>query len=411
MITYEEALDEILEHTAPTGQKRVRLEHILGYVLAEPVVARFELPHFDNSAVDGFGVKLADVAGACESNPASLKLTHSFPAGHADDAQIEPGCAVKILTGAMVPSSCEAVVMREFCQEKGDSVLVKRAASPGENIRRRGEEFSKGQEVLARGVRITPPVVGLLASFGYASYPVHEKPRVGLVVTGNELVKPGTALSPGQIYNANAYSLQAALLSLGIEEFSSYHALDTRKSTRQNLLLAIDQSNLVITSGGVSVGDHDYVKEVLEDIGVKTVFWRVAIKPGKPVYFGVLEQPRKKPPKLIFGLPGNPVSVLVTFQQFVRPALLRMMGMTDVHPKMLNALSSGTMRKKAGRLDFVRGRLESDGDARLIAHPTRGQDSHMLSGLSQAECLMHFPLEAERLDEKEEIPVQLLDWS
>jgi molybdopterin molybdotransferase len=411
VITYQEALRKILEQVAPLPQTRLKLDSLLGSFLSQPVIAKFALPRFDNSAVDGFGLLCSDLEGASAAKPAQLQLIGEVKAGSPDEFKLSTGTALKILTGARVPSSVEAVVMKEYCEEHYGFVHVSRSASPGDNIRRVGAEFKAGDQVLPAGVRVNPPVIGLLANFGYSSFTAHTKPRVAIVTTGDELIQPGHQLAQGQIYDSNSYALQAALASLGIDEWFIHHARDTKKSTKQAFNFAMEQADVIISSGGVSVGDHDYVKLTLEEMGVQTEFWRIAVKPGKPVYFGTLEQPRRKQKKLIFGLPGNPVSVLVTFNEFVKPALMKLMGNSDDQPKHLSAILTKSLRKQAGRLDLVRGVLNVNEKGQMIVHPTLGQESHMLSGLALADCLIHFNSELELLSEGSNVPVEILNWN
>jgi len=410
MLPYEKALETILENTIPLGQKRVRLESLLGHALAQPLTAKFSLPRFDNSAVDGYGVKLSDLTTATPDNPTKLQLVGEIKAGDPGNIELATATAVRILTGAMVPPSVDAVIMQENCEEHYGYLHIGKAPAKGENIRRVGEEFHTGQEVLPAGFKITPPVVGLLASFGYSSFMVYGKPKVGLVITGDELVKPGHQLAQGQIYDSNSYALQAALTAMGIEEWFCYYARDTRKSTKQAFSYAVSQADVIVSAGGVSVGEHDYVKEVLENLGVKTVFWRIAMKPGKPVYFGTLDLPKKKGRKLIIGLPGNPVSALVTFHQLVKPALYKMMGYRDTSTKLMNAMLTTPLSKRPGRLDFVRAMCSSSDHGHLKVEPAVGQDSHMLSGLARANCLLRFGQDLDSLAEGARVPIDLIDW-
>jgi molybdopterin molybdotransferase len=410
MISYDEALNTILQHTQPLGRQRIRLENLLGAFLARPVVARYDMPLFDNAAVDGFGVQLADVQQASEGSPAKLGLAGVVQAGDAPNLQLQSGQTVKVLTGASVPAGVEAVIMREFCEEQNGYVYLKLPARQGENIRRRGEEFRKGHEVLPAGMLVTPPVIGLLASFGYTSYWVHHKPRVALVSTGNELVRPGKPLGKGQIYDSNSYAMAASLRNLGIEWCQVYSVRDEARSTRQVLARALKEADVVIPLGGVSVGDYDLVKEVLTNLGVEQIFWKIAMKPGKPVYFGRFQSSKSARPKLVFGLPGNPVSALVTYHQLVKPALLKMMGAQAPAPLQLQAVLAKSLKKKPARMEFVRGFLAQE-SGQLVVYPTIGQDSHMLWGLSKANCLIPFPTEAQVLAKDEAVPVELLGWS
>lgn len=412
MLSYSEALTAILDNTRSLPMETLPLDRLLGRYLAKPLAAKFDLPMFDNSAVDGYGVRLEDVKGASKENPVKLKLTGTISAGERGERLLLAGTALKIMTGAIVPGSAEAVIMREFCDEQNGIVTVAGTVKAGENIRRKGEELIEGTKVLDVGTFVTPPVLGLIATLGYPQTAVHQKPKVSIVATGDELVQPGKPLLPGQIYDSNSYAMAAAVHALGLETCGPFHARDDIEATRKNLSGALDAADVVVSAGGVSVGDFDYVKDIFEQLGVTTVFWRIAVKPGKPVYFGVMDTDDGRQ-KLVFGLPGNPVSALVTFHQLVRPALLKMLGAT--HSSALSAQSglkatlSKPLKKKPGRLDFVRGVLNASG-ARLTTTPTTGQESHMLSGLSKANCLIHFAADDAEKEEGDVLPVDWLSW-
>lgn len=410
MISFADARSQILASVLQLGRQEVRLTKLLGSYLAQPVIATGDLPGFDNSAVDGFGVLASDVSPASDGSPVKLRVSGVIQAGDPGNERLVSGTALKILTGAPVPPTADSVVMKEFCEEKNGFVLVKQPIRIGENIRRRGGEYKKGQEVLPKGVRVTPPVIGLLATLGFSSFPVYMKPRLAVVGTGNELVKPGRPLQQGQIYDSNSYALVAAAQDAGVDVCRSFLARDDADSTRNAVTQALRESDVLITAGGVSVGDYDIVKDVLEECGVSGLFWRIAIKPGKPVYFGTLDSKSGSKRKLVFGLPGNPVSALVTFHQLVRPALLKMMGAGSADRFTLTATLKKRIAKKAGRLEFVRGILAIE-SGQLVVQPAAGQDSHMLGGLSQADCLIYFPLEQELLPEGESVQVELLSWS
>ncbi|MBK9141049.1 MAG: molybdopterin molybdotransferase MoeA [Candidatus Melainabacteria bacterium] len=414
LTTYSEAVEIVIRQAGAARRESRReilpLANLLHRFTAEPILAGFDLPRFDNSAVDGYGVLIEDLANASESSPVRLSLTGSIQAGDSPGLAIRSGQTVKILTGAPVPPSVEAVVMREFTSESKGTVEFFTGAGVGDNIRRQGEEFKEGDQVLPAGQRIDPPVLGLIASFGHAVFPVAEAPRIAIVSTGDELVQPGTApLAGGQIYDSNSHALRAAILALGLPEPRLYHAGDSLEETAEAFESALRDSDLVISAGGVSVGDRDFVKATLEDkLGVRTIFWRVAVKPGKPVYFGCREKDRNM--KLVFGLPGNPVSVLLTFHLFVKPALLTLQGGAN-KARILTARLAEQVRKKPGRLDFVRGKMTSSPEGTLQAIPTRGQDSHMLSGLAAAECLLHCRQEDTLLAEGDLIDIEILDWT
>lgn len=409
MITYAEALD-IIQQQTPLLETEVRpLEDLLGLALSEPIRAPHDMPLFDNSAVDGFGVRCADVVEASEQQSVTLQNIGTIQAGDAGEALLGKGQAIKILTGAPIPVGVEAVMMQEFTQSENGKVAVQKSLKPGDNIRFRGEEFKQGDEVLPENIQVTPPVVGLLASLGLTSARVYRRPKVAVVVTGNELVPPGQSLAPGQIYESNSYSLIAALKALGCEPMTVYCVGDSLEEARVTLLEALEQADVLITSGGVSVGEFDWVKEAAQSLGVEKHFWKVAIKPGKPVFFG--SQANSQTKKLIFGLPGNPVAVMLTFYLLVKPALLQMQGLQVQSPTAtLEARLLSDLRKRPERLDFIRGQLGRDENG-LTVMPTTGQGSHMLSGLVQADCLLPFALEASELASGRQVEVLPLSWS
>jgi molybdopterin molybdotransferase len=407
MITFAEARDHILDQVRPLDVVTAKLTEMHGHYLAQALVTPFDLPLFDNSAVDGFGVLAKDIVEASPQTAVRLNLAGTIAAGEPSEQKLASGSTLKILTGAPVPSSVEAVVMREFCEELDGEVFFHQMATAGENIRRRGGEFLRGQEVLAKGSLVTPPVIGLLAALGHESFAVHRQPQISIVATGNELIEPGEQLSPGKIYQSNSYALTAALKSFGIEKSKTHRCEDDLKETKRRLASAAKSSDVIISTGGVSVGDFDYVKTAAEELGFETVLWRIALKPGKPVCFGKLEHKQKT--TFLFGLPGNPVSSLVTLTQLVKPALLKMLGAQSYKQPLFKAALSKTIKKKAGRLEFLRGTV-SQGKDGLLVEPTLGQDSHMLSGLAKANCLIYFPLEEEVLEAGHQVEIEFLHW-
>jgi molybdopterin molybdotransferase len=443
MLTYEQALKAILDNCQPLASETISLGNSLRRVLAAPIKANFDLPQFNNSAVDGFGVLVEDLVKASPENPKSLVVIGEMTAGADPSAniantRINPGQCIRILTGAPVPGTVEAVVMKEVCKEKREgkvdgppeAIDVCASARIGENIRLQGEEIEAGATVLQPGTVVTPPVLGLIATLGITEFSVHRSPRVAVIATGDELIEPGQPLAEGQIYNSNTYALVAALNALGVTEVKRFHAKDNREETTRVLQEALAFADIVISAGGVSVGEYDFIKDVCEEQGVETIFWRIAIKPGQPVYFGVNR--KSKAGQLVFGLPGNPVSALVTFNLFVKPVIARLQGAVNTK-RLFQAKAARNLKKKAGRLDFVRGQLslvnsgesnygqtngskspnESRGTKQAIditVMPTLGQESHMLTGLAKADCLMHFAQEQEFLPEGEYLPVELLNW-
>lgn len=409
MIPFNEALALILDQVAPFNKISVGLEGLSGYVLAESVTATMMTPRFDNAALDGFGLRAAEVAEAAREAPVRLRLCGTLRAGKdGGQTQLPTGCAVKIFTGAPIPDGVDAVVMKEDCQERDGDVLVAKAVRPNENIRRAGEEFQPGQVVLPAGVRVTPPVIGLLATFGYTAIPVYRKPEVALVVTGDELVPPGQPLHPGQIYDANSYAVAAALEGLHIPVRGVYHAEDEREILTGRLREALESADVVITVGGVSVGEFDFVRVACADLGFTTHIWKVAMKPGKPSYFATRGTGVER--KYVFGLPGNPVSALLTFRLIVRPALAKMLGAPAANDLQLPAMLTTVLKKKAGRKEFIRG-VACSNDGRLEVTPTVGQESHMLGGLALANCLIHFPADESSLAPGTTVTIELLDWT
>jgi molybdopterin molybdotransferase len=414
MISYEEALARIYSCCYPMTKKRLGLEKVNGYVLASDTAARVDYPPFDQSAVDGFGINLTGIDNAVHRQKDSFAVVRTVFAGDVPGAPVEIGQAVKIMTGASVPEGVDTVVMKEFCQEDAGGVIVKKALEPGANIRKRAEEFCAGGRVLTEGTRITPPVVGLLATLGHVSLEVFDKPVVSVVLTGNELVAPGTELGEGQIYDSNSYMLTAALSGMGIDQYRVSRVRDNREDIKQSLATAMDESDVLLTVGGISVGDRDVIRDVLSELGVEKQFWKVAIKPGKPIYFGryandAFQGFTGSNSSLVFGLPGNPVAALLGFNQFVRPALQRMMGEKNDSSFTVPARLTVEMRKKPEREQWVRGLLNVVG-GQLIVSPTQGQQSHMLGGLAQANCLIILPAGQSVFQEGDDVLVKHLKW-
>jgi molybdopterin molybdotransferase len=411
MLPFSEALKKIMEQCHALPVTTLPLNKLNGSVTAEAIKTILPLPRFDNSAVDGYGVKFADLNTATEETPVKLKIVGEIAAGQSADFELDQtGTALRIFTGARVPESVEAVVMREYCHENDGYVHIDCEVQKGANIRIRGAEFAQGAEVIKARTRITPPVVGLLATLGHANFAVHAKPKVSLVITGDELISPGLPLADSQIYDSNSFALEAALTDLGISECKKFYARDNREQTREAFRLAFLASDVVLSSGGVSVGDKDYVKEILEELSVETIFWRIAMKPGKPVFFGTYKKSGNHSRGLVFGLPGNPVSVLVTYHQLVKPALLSLMGLKEKTNQNQTMVLKGVLKKKAGRLDFIRAKIQVNSDGVSAAIPSSKQDSHMMTGLTGADCLIHFDIDAEELHDGQKITSTPINW-
>ena len=405
MIDYTRALALVVSRSKAMPVESVPITRAPGRVLAGDVVAAFPVPPFNSSAADGYGVRARDLAGASEAHPVTLRLDAAVQAGDPAPARLKPLRAIRIFTGAPLPPGVDAIVMQERVQTAAGSVTFFSPVHAGDSVRRRGAEFRKGRTVLTRGTLLTPPAIGLLATLGCRRVPVHCKPCVAIVVTGNELRSPGKALPGGAIYDSNSPALAAALEALGLTPVLTLRVRDSAPKIRNAFMRALGAADVVISAGGVSVGDHDLVRDVCRSIGIRRVFWRVAIKPGKPTFFGT------KGKKLFFGVPGNPVSALLSFHLLVRPALLAMMGAASARALPLTARMEARVTKKAGRAEFVRAALHADGHGELFVRPVGGQDSHMLGGLAAADCLVHFPERATELKAGERVAVTLLRWS
>ena len=376
MIPVGEALARVLEATPVLGAERTAILAALGRVAAADVVSRRTVPAAPYSAMDGYAVRHGDVSAA----PAHLRIVAVEPAGTVVTTAVERGTAVKLFTGSVIPPGADAVVRIEDCEEDGDRLLVRAPVPLGANIRAAGEDVEPGQVVLARGTVVGPADVGVLASVGRSSVLVHQRPRVAILSTGSELVEVDDVPGPGQVVNSNAYGLAAAVREAGGEPVVLPIAPDRLDEIRASVAQAA-RADVVVSTGGVSVGDLDFVKDALEAASFERLFWRVAQKPGKPLLFGRLAE------RPFFGLPGNPVSALVCFALYVRPALRRLQGHRRVHLPVVRARLAAPVRKTRGLTEFVRVSL-SDGPDGAIATAARSQSSGALSALGGGAGLL-----------------------
>ena len=376
MIPVGEALARVLEATPVLGAERTAILAALGRVAAADVVSRRTVPAAPYSAMDGYAVRHGDVSAA----PAQLRIVAVEPAGTVVTTAVERGKAVKLFTGSVIPPGADAVVRIEDCEEDGDRLLVRAPVPLGANIRAAGEDVEPGQVVLARGTVVGPADVGVLASVGCSSVLVHQRPRVAILSTGSELVEVDDVPGPGQVVNSNAYGLAAAVREAGGEPVVLPIAPDRLDEIRASVAQAA-RADVVVSTGGVSVGDLDFVKDALEAASFERLFWRVAQKPGKPLLFGRLAE------RPFFGLPGNPVSALVCFALYVRPALRRLQGHRRVHLPVVRARLAAPVRKTRGLTEFVRVSL-SDGPDGAIATAARSQSSGALSALGGGAGLL-----------------------
>ena len=391
MISEEKARRRIFEGIQCLSSRRLSISQALGCFAAEDYFASIPLPAFDNSAMDGYAV----VASSCKRGQ-RLRVTGEQPAGRDRQLSISPGEAVRIFTGAPLPRGADAIVMQEDVTRDDAEIVVNTDVSVGEFVRRRGCDLSEGQKILATGEQIGAATLALLASQGFTEVMVGGEVKSAIVSTGDELVKPGEKLEPGQIYETNSALLQALLQRCGTSAQSVQYCPDTWDSVTRVLERGM-QHHVLIISGGVSVGEHDLVQSALRALGMSIDIWRVAIKPGKPFLFGRFGQ------CAVFGLPGNPVSAFVTFLQFVRPAILQMMGATNLVLPEVPAKLTADLINDSDRPHYVRGKLE---DRKFT--PVGRQESHALFGLSQSNALLRVAM-GESFKAGEIVDIQVVD--
>jgi len=371
MISEQEARNRILEAVSSKPERTVLLLDALSYFSARDVVARLPLPTFDNSAMDGYAV-----AASSSRKGARLQVIGEQPAGIDRQLQISPGQAVRIFTGAPIPGGADAVVMQEDTEREGDKVVMNVSVDPGEFIRRRGCDLAEGQKILGRGERICPAMIALLASQGFADVTIGGQVNAAIISTGDEIVMPGRKLDQGQIYDSNSTLLRALVQQCGGSVRLTEHCPDQPEQLIEAIQRGI-RNDVLIISGGVSVGEHDLVQATLRSLGAKIDIWRVAIKPGKPFLFG------EAGGCAVFGLPGNPVSAFVTFLQFVRPAILKMMGANNLDLPKRQVRLTIDLANQGDRTHYIRGRIDN-GTFVSIGR----QESHALFGLSQSNALL-----------------------
>ncbi|EMB4321992.1 molybdopterin molybdotransferase MoeA [Pluralibacter gergoviae] len=383
LMPLETALEQMLNHIKPlTETETLPLAQAFGRILAEDVASPLDVPGFDNSAMDGYAVRLADLA---LNRP--LPLAGKAFAGQPFSGEWPAGTCVRIMTGAPVPDGCEAVVMQEETEQAEGSVRFTAAASAGQNIRRRGEDIAAGRPVFTRGTKLTVAELPVLASLGIDKVSVVRRVRAAVFSTGDELRLPGEPLAAGQIYDSNRLAVHLMLEQLGCEVINLGIIADSPEKLRAAFIEADRLADVVISSGGVSVGEADYTKTILDELG-EIAFWKIAMKPGKPFAFGTLSN------SWFCGLPGNPVSAAVTFYQLVQPLLAKLSGHPAGQPMRLRVRAATRLKKSPGRLDFQRGVLRRGADGALEVATTGNQGSHVFSSFSQANCFI--VLERER---------------
>lgn len=388
----------VLESIAATGAEQVRLEQSLGRVLAEEVRANRDQPPYDISAMDGYALRSADLGAI----PATLQIIEDIKAGDMPSKALAPGQCARIMTGAPLPQGADAVIRVEDTEALPDNrVQINQSVKPGHDIRRLGENMRNGEVVLNTGIEITPGVIGVLATVKCAQVQVYRQPRVAILSTGNELEGLDEPVDPNKIPNSNSYALMGQVQALGIEPVLLGIARDDPEKLERYLRHGLEYDVLLV-SGGTSVGVHDYVRPTIEALGAQMLFWRVAMKPGHPVAFG------KTSEKIIFGLPGNPVSSMVCFEEFVAPALRRMMGHTRTHRRTITARLTHDVKHPPGRTEFIRVMLAQE-EGGYVATSTGAQGSGMLLSMARADGLAVVPADSNGLVAGSMVTVQLLD--
>ncbi len=395
-LSFDAAQQKILEYATPLSAESVPLANLVGRVLAEDICAPVDLPRWDNSEMDGFAVQAAD----CQLL-AQLKVTGYIPAGAtAEGVTVVAGAAVRIMTGAPIPAGCDAIVPIENTDGGQETVTIQQAVCSGDFIRYRGSDIAVGERILKAGTVLRPAEVNLLAAFSLVTVPVFRQPTVAILSTGDELVAPGENPAAGQIIDSNSYSLAAAVREMGAIPQILGIARDNRESLTEKISAGLT-ADVLITSAGISAGDRDFVREILEQTGVRQLFWKVAIKPGGPTAFSL------NGVKLVFSVPGNPVSSMITFEQLIRPALLKMMGRCDIFRPLEQATVQGILRNETNKTRFLRVKVEKTA-AGLVAESAGDQNTGILSTMLHANAIAILSPDQGELNDGDNVSVQLL---
>jgi len=377
-------------------EEQVKLKDALGRVLAQDITSPFDIPPFRNSAMDGYAVQSADLS---KDGDTRLKIIGTSYAGTPLNGDVGPGECARIMTGAVLPDGADTVIMQEHVERTDTMIRVGPGHCKGRNVRHPGEDLTAGTMVLMPGRRLMPGDLGVIASLGIGKIAVKRRLKVAIFSNGDELQAIGKPLNRGQIYDSNRYALQGMLTRLGVDLLDLGVIRDQRKAIEQALHKAAEDADIVITTGGVSVGEADFIKDALENLG-NVNFWKIAVKPGKPLAFGTLTN------AVFFGLPGNPVSVMATFYQFVQPALRVMAGETGIGSLEIRAVCTTDLKKQPGRTEFQRGLLASAADGNLTVSTTGGQGSHILSSMVHGNCFIILDAECSGVAAGELVTVQ-----
>ena len=421
MISVEDAIERILQKVDVLEEESVPILDSLGQVLAEDVISDINVPPLDNSAMDGYAVRAEDTRGAAKDSPRCLRVIETVMAGSISELEVVPGTAIRIMTGAPVPGGADSVVQFEDTDEEQrkesapeqpvTEVSVYAEAAPGLNIRRAGEDIASGATILEKETVIRPSEIGLLASLGRGQVRVIRRPVVAVLATGDELVEVGQSLPRGKIYNSNTYSIASLVKRYGCIPRVLGIALDSEESLVAKLR-QVQDADMLVTIGGVSMGDYDVVKDFLASNG-EMVFWKVRVKPGKPLAFGMLKGIGKNGdarniPHL--GVPGNTVSCMVSFELFVRPALLKMMGKKNFTKPSIEVIMEGSVKNTAGRRVYDRA-VVAKRDGKYFARLTGPQGSGILTSMSRANGLVLIPEDKKEVNKGEVLEAIMLDWN
>ncbi len=397
-LSVTEAQQRILDIITPVSEREtVTLHDSLGRISAHAIRAPLKVPPYDNSAMDGYALRGGDLPA---EDQRELRVTGTAMAGAPFTGRVKSGECVRIMTGGLIPEGCDTVVMQEKVVRRDDSIVIGPGHTPGEHVRHAGEDIAQHDSVIAAGKRLGPADLGVLASLGFVQCEVLRRPRVAFFSTGDELRPVGEPLASGCHYDSNRYTLYGLLQQLGVSVIDLGIVPDQRDALRETLLRAAAQADIVITSGGVSVGEADFVRDSLGAVG-EIHFWRVGMKPGRPFAFGRINQ------AWFFGLPGNPVSAMVAFLQFVQPALRRLMGEHRTQAYHLNVPCATALKKSPGRTEFQRGILQTDASGRSVVRSTGAQGSAILSSMSKANCFIVLPADCGDLPAGSLVDVQL----
>jgi molybdopterin molybdotransferase len=396
-LTPAAALERMLEGvSAVVASETVPVLKSLGRVLSSPIVSSIDVPAHRNSAMDGYAVRSQDLP---TSGTRDLSIVGTAFAGKPYQGTVQQHQAVRIMTGAVVPDSTNVVVMQEQATLDGDRIIIDERHKDGQNVRAAGEDILRGTTVLESGRIVVPADLGLISSLGIGNVDVRRRTRVAFLSTGDELRAVGEPLGAGEIHDSNRYTLHGMLLRLGIEIIDLGVVRDEPSAVRDALSEAASRADAIISSGGVSVGEADYIKEILAEIG-QVNFWKVAMKPGRPLAFGSIGK------AIFFGLPGNPVSVMVTFYQFVQPTLLKIMGAESQTPLLFKATAANVLKKRPGRTEYQRGFLSRGANGELLVATESDQGSGILSSMSNANCFVVLPLDSGRVEAGAVVDVQ-----